>query len=378
MSVFSNIGNVYVFWLWLALVSLLWPLLPAITVAATTRQSAPVSDSPPLAITARTALDPGWQFPLVSVRQPITYRLHIEHDAQILVVPESVTPEALRRALVRATTLLPELFDIAETVRRTEVLPNERLRDTVEFTLRFSKPGTYTIPSLPITYSLDSSRRTSQILPSIPPQGHLLTVDAHLPVGTGALPGDILAPPPLLPYPWGWLRYGAYGLLTGGGVALAICLLLRVPQRYQTHKQKRLSNRQLRQKYQTELHHLQQQTPTLAGSLSPEARAWLRDSAALMRRLLGDWATGEPSSFTGGAGVSAAMLMAHLQLSTSEQEAPVYAALRLIEEIDVLATAPTAVLTAENYQRFSDAVQHIIQQLPGSEASRVLRLPARL
>jgi hypothetical protein len=100
MGVFSNSGNVYVFWLWLALVSLLWPLLPAITVAATTRQSAPVSDSPPLAITARTALDPGWQFPLVNVRQPVTYRLHIEHDAQILVVPESVTPEALRRALV--------------------------------------------------------------------------------------------------------------------------------------------------------------------------------------------------------------------------------------------------------------------------------------
>ena len=126
------------------------------------------------------------------MREPVTYRLHIERDAQVLVAPESVTPEALRRALVRATMLLPELFDIADTTQKTEALPNERLRDTITFTLRFSKPGAYSIPALPITYSLEKSRRTTHTLQSTPAQGHVLTVDAHLPIGAGALPGDIL------------------------------------------------------------------------------------------------------------------------------------------------------------------------------------------
>jgi hypothetical protein len=63
---------------------------------------------------------------------------------------------------------------------------------------------------------------------------------------------------------------------------------------------------------------------------------------------------------------------------TPGQEAPFHHALYIIEELDVLATAPTALLTADDYQRFGDAIQNIILQLSNSEASRVLRLPPRL
>jgi hypothetical protein len=151
-----------------------------------------------------------------------------------------------------------------------------------------------------------------------------------------------------------------------------------MPQRRQTRRRKRLSNRQLRQKYQTELHHIQQQAPTLAGPLTSEARTWLRDNAALIRRLLGEWATGDPLAFAGGVGVSATMLMAHLQPKNTEQETLLHTALQLIEDSAVLATAPNAALTLEDYQRFSDTTQHIIIQLTGSEVPRVLRLPTRL
>ena len=330
-------------------------------------------------ITAHVSLDPGWQFPLVNVREPVTYRLHIERDAQVLVAPESVTPEALRRVLVRATTLLPELFDIVDTTQKTEALPNERVRDTVVFTLRFSKPGAYSIPALPITYSLEKSRRTTHTLQSTPVQGHVLTVDAHLPVGASALPGDILLPAPLAQYAWSWLRYVAFGLLTGGMLALGGGLLVRVPRRHRpARRRQRLSGRQLRQKYDTELDHIRQQAAALAGPLSPEARAWLRHSAALVRRLLGEWAYGEASLFAGGAGASTATALTHLPLVTPGQQAPFHPALQLIEELDVLATAPTAVLTVDDYQRFGDAIQNIILQLTSSEASRVLRLPTRL
>jgi hypothetical protein len=364
MRVFSEIGSRCLLWLWIGGASLLWLPQPGLT-----------TSSP---ITAHVSLDAGWQFPLVHVREPVTYRLHIERDAQVLVAPESVTLEALRRALVRATTLLPELFDIVETTQKTEALPNERVRDTMVFTLRFSKPGAYSIPALPITYSLEKSRRTTHTLQSTPAQGHVLTVDAHLPIGVGALPGDILLPTPLAQYAWSWLRYVAFGLLTGAILALVGSLLVRVPQHRQERRRQRLSGRQLRQKYQTELEHIRQQAPTLSGPLSGEARVWLRHSAALVRRLLGEWAYGEASLFAGGAGVSAATALTHLPLVTPGQEAPFHHALHVIEELDVLATAPTAVLTVDDYQRFGDAIQNIILQLTSFEASRVLRLPTRL
>jgi hypothetical protein len=307
----------------------------------------------------------------------VTYRLHIERDAQVLVFPESVTPEALRRLLARSTTLLPELFDIVQTGQKTEALSHERWRDTVEFTLRFSKPGAYSIPALPIAYSLEKSPRTSHTLQSAPAQGFVLTVDAHLPIGVGALPGDILAPSPLPRSTWPWLRYVAFALLAGGGLALVSSLLLRAPPGRQARRHTRLSKRQLRQKYQAELRQLRQQIPTTGGALSPATRKWLHDSAALVRRLLGESTTGDAALFTGGAGASAAMVLANLQPAAPGQETLLQPALRLIEALDVLATAPTAVLTVEDYQRFNDTLQSIILQLTHSEGSRVLRLPTR-
>jgi hypothetical protein len=228
-------------------------------------------------------------------------------------------------------------------------------------------------------YSFEKSRRTTHTLQTTPAQGHVLTVDAHLPIGAGALPGDILLPAPLAQYAWSWLRYVAFGLLTGGMLTLGGGLLVRVPRQHrQAHQQQRLSGQQLRQKYQTELDQIRQQAPTLSGPLSAEARLWLRHSAALVRRLLGEWAYGEPGLFAGGAGVSTATALSHLPMITPGQEAPFHHALYIIEELDVLATAPTALLTADDYQRFGDAIQNIILQLSNSEASRVLRLPPRL
>jgi hypothetical protein len=97
-----------------------------------------------------------------------------------------------------------------------------------------------------------------------------------------------------------------------------------------------------------------------------------------VRRLLGEWAYGEPGRFAGGAGVSTATAITHLPLVTPGQEAPFHPALHLIEALDVLAAAPGAMLTVDDYQRFGDAIQHIILQLTSFEASRVLRLPPRL
>jgi hypothetical protein len=320
-------------------------------------------------------LDAGWNFPLVNVREPVTYRLQIEYGPEVQVLPESIAPAALRRVLVRATALLPELFDVAEAGKKTQPLPGERTLETVDYTLRFSKPGVYHIPSLPIAYSVEKSQHTLQ---STPQQGHVLTVDAHLPAGAGALPGDILTPPRLLRRPWFWLRYVALALLASGGVSLVVGLWPRVPRRPAIPHKKRLSPRQLRRKYEAELAPLRARMPVTTGVLAAAERAWLHACAALVRRLLGDWSSAEPACFAGGAGVSASMITAHLHVSTPGQQAFLEPALQLLQELDGLAAAPAPVLTAAAYQHFSEAVAQTILRLTSHEASRVFRASADL
>jgi hypothetical protein len=327
----------------------------------------------PSAIEARVTLDTGWSFPLVEVREPVTYRLQIEHSPQVHILPESIAPTALRRALARGTALPSELFDITQASRHTEALPSARLRERVTYTIRVSKPGTYRIPALQIAYSVSSSRRKTQQLQSQPSQGYLLTVDAHLPAGITALPGDVLAPVHLLQRPWPWLQHLALGTLAGGMLAFITAFLLKTPRPRHPAKPKPLSPRQMRQQYQEALQRLHDQMPDTHGPLSPAARVWLRDCATLVRRLLGDWAAGEPTLFTGGAGVSTAMITAHLQETTPEHTTFLTPTLQLLQELDVLATIPDLTLAPEDYQRFSEAVQHTIISLTNHEASRVLR-----
>jgi hypothetical protein len=334
--------------------------------------------TPPPAIEARVILDTGWPFPLVNVREPVTYRLQIEYDPQVSLLPESIAPTALRRALVRTTALPPELLEIVEADKRTVQVAGERIQETVVFTLRFSKPGVYSVPALQVTYSLDKSRRTSQVLQSVPQQGYVLTVDAHMPAGAGALPGDILAPPRLLRRPWLWLRFLTIGLMTSGALILGVGLFLKMPRPQRTRRKKRPSPRQLRGQYQTELQQLRHRLPTTSGPLSLEARTWLRDCATLVRCLLGDWWSGDRTRFAGGAGVSAAMITAHLQMSTTEQETVLQPSLQLLQELDELAAALAPTLTPEDYQRISEAVQATILQLTHYEASRVFRAASRL
>jgi hypothetical protein len=339
---------------------------------------AEAAPSPP-PIEARVTLDTGWDFPLVEVREPIIYHLRIEYSPQVHILPESVVPTALRRALTRVTTLPPELFEITENRKQTERLPGERIREHVEYMLRVSKPGTYRIPALQITYSLQNSRRTAQQFQSLPQQGYLLTVEAHLPIDAPTLPGDILIAPRWLRRPGPWLRPLAFGLLASGGLAcVASFLFLKTPRQRHTPRKKPLSPRRLRQQYQIALQHLQDTIPAARGIDSSATRAWVHNCAVLLRRLLGEWAAAEPTLFEAGPGVSAAMILAHLQDAKSGQETFLAPTLELLQELDELATTPEPTLTLEEYHRFSESMQQTILLLTNNEASRVLRTPPGL
>ena len=348
--------------------------------AAVPRPSArlqPPSSSPTIA--AHVTLDTGWEFSLVDVREPIRYQLQIERSAQVHIVPESIAATALRRALAQETAVPPELFDITEASTHTEALPGDRIRQHVHYILRISKPGTYRIPALQIAYSLDDSRRTTRQVQSLPAPGYLVTVDAHLPLDTSLLPGDILGPLRLAEPVWRWFRPLALGLAAAGVCLCLIGIVLTTPRPQRAAKMKPLSLQQIRQRYQTALRPLQERMPTTTGPLTAETRAWLRDCAALIRRLLGEWATGDPSLFEGGAGISATMIMAHLHAITTKHDALLEPFLRLLHELDTLATAPAPTLAPEDYQRFAEEVYATMLALTNHEATRrVLRTPTRV
>jgi hypothetical protein len=333
--------------------------------------------SPSPVIEARTTLDTGWDLPLVDIRQPVTYRLQIEHSPQTLILPESIDASALRRALARETTLPLELFDITEASKQTEPLSEARTRTRVDYLLRVSKPGTYRIPALQIAYSEQDSRRVVQQIQSSPQQGYLLTVDAHLPVDTRALPGDILVSPRLRQPLWSWLRHLAFGMLAAGLLLLVLGLGFRTPRR-RAVKPKPLSRRQIRQHYQGVLQQLQERNPIPSEPLSSEARSWLRDCATLLRRLLGEWAVGEPTLFEGGAGASKSMITAYLGSDMWEQTEFLEPALQLLQELDLLATAPASLLSPDDVQRLTEALQQIVLLLTNQEASRVFRVSSGL
>lgn len=345
---------------------LLWLLSAAFVVMPT--PSAQPSASPP-SIEAHVTLDTGWAFPLVNVRDPVTYRLRIKRDAQVQILPESIASSALRRALARATALPAELFDIVDTEKHIDHLADARLQETVAYTLRFSKPGTYTIPTLPIAYHLPQPQGAPRRLQSLPQQGYLLTVKAHLAAGMHALPGNILEPPRWLWRSPSWLHPLAIGLLASGALALVVGLLFTIPRQRQVRKQKRLSPQQLHRKYQVELQQLRDHVPTPTDVFSLEERTWLRQCAALLRRLLGEWSYGDPMRFAGGAGVSAAMIKAHMQLPMTVQDVLLEPSLPLLQELDVITAATSYTLTSEDYKRFVETVEQTILRLTSRDAT---------
>ncbi len=113
--------------------------------------------------------------------------------------------------------------------------------------------------------------------------------------------------------------------------------------------------------------------PTATAPRSDEARVWLRDCAAVLRRLLGERWCGDPTTFVGGAGVSAAMITAYLREIVPDEASFLERPLQLLQELDILATTPAPILLPDDYQRLSDMVQQIVLSLTDKGASRVLR-----
>jgi hypothetical protein len=337
--------------------------------------------SHPVAIEAHVTLDTGWEFPLVHLREPVRYHLRIIRHADVMIRPESIAPEALQRALVRATALPSAVFDITATQRQTTPLDEQRVQDKITYTLRLSTPGRYPIPALSIAYVTAQEPSRQHHLQSQPPQGYWLTIPSYLPAASPSLPGDILTPAiwqrRLQPWRMAWPPYAAYGLWASGAGMLVAGLLLLKPRRRRTVAATPLSAPQLRRKYLAEFKYLQERTPATNGPLSSTERTWLRDCATLLRQLLGECSTGDATCFTGAIGASAEMITAHLQMASADTEALLAEPLHLLDDFGLTATAMAPVLSADDYVRMCDHLEQTIRHLTDQEASRVLRLSPR-
>ena len=335
--------------------------------------------SHPIVIDAHVTLDTGWEFPLVHLREPVRYHLRIIRHADVRIRPESIAPEALQRALVRATALPTAVFSIAATQRQTTPLDDQRVQDTITYTLRMSTPGHYRIPALEIAYEMSPELSGQQLIQSWPQQGYWLTIPSYRPAASPSLPGDIIAPAiwqrRLQPWRMNWPQYAAYGLWACGAGMLVAGLFLRRPRR-RIAVATPLSESQLRCKYLAELKLLQERIPT-SGPLSSTERTWLRDCATLLRQFLGECSTDDAMCFTGAAGASAETITAHLQMQSSDTEALLAEPLRLLDELSLTATAMAPALTADDYARMCDQLEQTIWHLTDQEASRVLRVSPR-
>lgn len=336
--------------------------------------------SHPAAIDAYVTLDTGWEFPLVHLREPVRYHLRIIRHADVMVRPESIAPEALQRALVRATALPSAVFDITATQRQTTPLDDQRVQDKITYTLRLSTPGRYQIPALNIAYVTAQEPSGQHHLQSQPPQGYWLTIPSYLPAASPSLPGDLITPAiwqrRLQPWRLAWPHYAAYGLWASGAGMLVAGLLGLKPRR-RTAVATPLSAPQLRRKYLAECKDLQERTPATSGPLSSTERTWLRDCATLLRQLLGECSTGDATCFTGAAGASAEMITAHLQMESADTKALLAKPLHLLDDLGLTATAMAPALTADDYARMCDHLEQTIRHLTDQEAFRVLRLSPR-
>jgi hypothetical protein len=361
----------------LDLVTEVHPMWLTLTASDTSNTSA--STPPPPLIEARVSVTTDWSLPLVNVREPITYRVEIEHDPKVKILPDSIAPAALRRAVIRETNLPTELFDIVETDSRTTTLANRRIQAMQTYTLRFSKPGTYRLPTLRVSYIPPGTNPKSHGLTSTPEHGHLLTVASHLPANLHTMPGDILAPPRVVRHLWAGTQALVWGLLLSGVCLLAVGLYTLKPRQHHERRQKPLSARRLRHKYELALAQLRAGIPEATGSLAHDERAWLRQCAALFRRLLGEWWCGDATHFEGAAGISAAMITEHLALDTPAQTELLAPSLTHLQELDNIAAAPTYALTSSDYAKWCSAFEHMLRALTTHEGRRrVLRQPTRL
>ena len=303
-----------------------------------------------------------WELPAginsFGIWEPVRYKLAIERDQDVDLLPKAFTEGAVRAWLSDNTRLPDELIQVDDIERQTRELGDGRALDDVSLTFRLSKTGIYILSPYPIqaTYAGLNDQRRIEVFNA--KSQNFLSIPGHLPRQVGKMPGQLL-PVAALQTPT-WISPTSLAL---GVLCMVVGLLgaLRVSNRTwsfrataaiddtKAHAQALAA---LRQRYRERLGDLTQQAESLslqghADATTNEAervnqkqasageRAWLRSLSVFLKQLLGERCYEDEDRLLGGLGTSSATIHRYmLATSVDPQAPPVADALDLLQAIE--------------------------------------------
>lgn len=273
--------------------------------------------------------------------EPVRYRLAIERDHDVDLLPKAFTEGAVRAWLADNTKLPDELIHVVDIERETRDIGDGRALDNVSLTFRLSKTGIYIFAPYPIqaAYAGPNDQRRIEVFHA---RGdNFLSIPGHLPRQVGQMPGQLLSAAALRTP--GWI--GPSGIVLG-----VLCIVVGLVgafgpsnlKRYfqgavvsdddETHEQAAAA---LRQRYRGRLGELTEQAELLSLRGEPEDRAWLRALSVFVKQLLGVVCYQDETRLLGGLGTSSATIRRYMTATSIDTDSPPIAdALELLQRIE--------------------------------------------
>ena len=303
-----------------------------------------------------------WELPAginsFGIWEPVRYKLAIERDRDVDLLPKAFTEGAVRAWLSDNMKLPDELIQIDDIERHTRDIGDGRAVDDVSLTFRVSKTGIYILGPYPIqaAYAGLNDQRRIEVFNA--KSQNFLSIPGHLPRQVGQMPGQLLPVAELHTPTW----------ISPAGLALGVlCIVvglvgaLRTSSRTWSFGAAAIVDETeahdralaaLRQRYRERLGDLTRQAESLSlqdhtdaaaneaervsqMQASADERAWLRALSVFLKQLLGERCYEDEQRLVGGLGTSSAAIRRYMAATSVDPEAPPVAeALALLQTIE--------------------------------------------
>ena len=286
-----------------------------------------------------------WELPAginsFGIWEPVRYKLAIERDRDVDLLPKAFTEGAVRAWLSDNTKLPDELIQVDDIERQSRDVGDGRAVDDVSLTFRLSKTGIYIFAPYPIqaTYAGLNDQRRIEVFNA--KSQNFLSIPGHLPRQVGRMPGQLLPVAGLQTPAWISPTGLALGVLC---IVVGLAGALRASTRtwrfgaaatVDETKAHDAALAALRQRYRERLGDLTQQAETLSLQGDAEDRTWLRALSVFLKQLLGERCYDDEHRLLGGLGTSSAAIRRYMAATSVDPEAPPVAdALALLQTIE--------------------------------------------
>ena len=286
-----------------------------------------------------------WELPAginsFGIWEPVRYKLAIERDQDVDLLPKAFTEGAVRAWLSDNTRLPDELIQVDDIERQTRALGDGRALDDVSLTFRLSKTGIYIFSPYPIqaAYSGLNDQRRIEVFNA--KSQNFLSIPGHLPRQVGQMPGQLLPVAGLQTPTWISPTSLALGVLC---MVVGLLGALRVSNRTWSFRATAVTDdakahaqalAALRQRYRERLGDLTQQAESLSLQGHADDRTWLRALSVFLKQLVGERCYADENRLLGGLGTSSATIRRYMLATSVDPQAPSVAdALDLLQAIE--------------------------------------------